>query len=182
MHRWGGGAEDPLIRSGRGNGFVFPRSGRAVGSRMQELGLSRLRSRHIRGARSRSGSARKSEGSGSGAAAGCDEMTGPLKSTLLRPGFCVALFFAKSSCHMEYAAALREGLSKNGDMELRFQGGHSIPVHSLKLRLASSVLNDMLTDVLDDQIASAAAKRRKTAEGGSTAVQDMPYVKVSRHE
>ena len=76
---------------------------------------------------------------------------------------------------------MREGLSKNDDMELRFQGGHSIPVHSQKLKLASSVLNDMLTATLDDQIASAAAKRRKTAEGGSAAGQDMPYVQVSWH-
>ena len=66
-------------------------------------------------------------------------------------------------------------------MELRFQGGHSIPVHSLKLKLASSVLKDMITAVLDDQIASAAAKRRKTAEyGGRAAGQDMPQVQVSQ--
>ena len=64
-------------------------------------------------------------------------------------------------------------------MELRFQGGHSIPVHSLKLKLASSVLKDMITSTLDDQIASAAAKRRKTADGGNASGQDMPYVQVS---
>ena len=80
---------------------------------------------------------------------------------------------------MEHAAALREGLSKDGDIELRFQGGHSIPVHSQKLKLASSVLNDVITATLDEQIASAAAKRRKTAEGGSTAGQELPHVQVS---
>ena len=82
---------------------------------------------------------------------------------------------------MEHAAALREALSENGDIELRFQGGHSIPAHGLKLKLASSVLNEMITATLDDQIASAAAKRRKTADGGSAAVegQDMPHVQVS---
>ena len=58
-------------------------------------------------------------------------------------------------------------------------GGHSIPVHGLKLKLASSVLNEMITLTLDDQIASAAAKRRKTADGGSTAArQDMPNMQV----
>ena len=81
---------------------------------------------------------------------------------------------------MEHATALREALSEDGDMELRFQGGHSIPVHSQKLKLASSVLKDMIHAVLEDQIASAAAKRRKTAEGGSAAEQDMPYVQVRR--
>ena len=80
---------------------------------------------------------------------------------------------------MEHATALREALSEDGDMELRFQGGHSIPVHSLKLKLASSVLKDMITAVLEDQIASAAAKRRNIADGGSTAGQDMLYVQVS---
>ena len=81
---------------------------------------------------------------------------------------------------MEHVTALREALSEDGDIELRFQCGQSIPVHSQKLKLASSVLKDMITAVLDDQIASAAAKRRKTAEGGSAAGQDMPYVQVSR--
>ena len=80
---------------------------------------------------------------------------------------------------MEHVAALRDALSEDGDIELRFQGGHSIPVHSLKLKLASSVLKDLITDVLDDLIASLAAKRRRTAEGGSSAVQNMPYVQVS---
>ena len=82
---------------------------------------------------------------------------------------------------MEHATALREALSEDGDIELRFQGGQqSIPVHGHKLKLASSVLKDMITAVLDDEIASAAAKRRKTADGGSAAAgQDMPYVQVS---
>ena len=80
---------------------------------------------------------------------------------------------------MEHATALRKALSGGGDIELRFQGGHSIPVHSQKLKLASSVLNDVITATLDEQIASAAAKRRKTAEGGSTAGQELPHVQVS---
>ena len=80
---------------------------------------------------------------------------------------------------MEHETALREALSEDGDIELRFQGGHSIPVHSLKLKLASSVLKDMISAVLEDQIASAAAKRRKTADGGCGAGQDMPFVQVS---
>ena len=82
---------------------------------------------------------------------------------------------------MEHAATLREALSEDADIELRFQGGHSFPVHSLKLKLASSVLKDMITAVLDDQIAAAAAKRRKNAEyGGRVAGQDMPQVQVSQ--
>ena len=80
---------------------------------------------------------------------------------------------------MEHETALREALTEDGDIELRFQGGHSIPVHSQKIKLASSVLKDLITAVLEDQIASAAAKRRKTADGGSAAGQDMPYVQVS---
>ena len=84
---------------------------------------------------------------------------------------------------MEHVAALRDALSEDGDIELRFQGGHSIPVHSLKLKLASTVLKDLITAVLDDLMASLAAKRRRTAEGGSSAVQSMPqyrpYVQVS---
>ena len=90
-----------------------------------------------------------------------------------------AFSFSRKSSYMDHAAALREALSGNGDIELRFQGGHSIPVHGLKLKLASCVLNEMITLTLDDQIASAAAKRRKTADGGSTAArQDMPNMQV----
>ena len=95
----------------------------------------------------------------------------------------IAALFSKSFRHMEHVAALRDALSEDGDIELRFQGGHSIPVHSLKLKLASSVLKGLITAVLDDLIASLAAKRRRTAEGGSSAVQNMPqyrpYVQVS---
>ena len=82
---------------------------------------------------------------------------------------------------MEHETALRDALSEDGDLELRFfQGGDSIPVHSMKLKLASPVLKDLITSVLDDQIASAAAKRRKITEGDSAAAgqQDMPTLKV----
>ena len=82
---------------------------------------------------------------------------------------------------MEHETALRAALSEDGDIELRFQSGHSIPVHSLKLKLTSSVLKDMITATLDDQIASAAAKRWKAADGGSAAGPDMPFVQVSLH-
>ena len=135
---------------------------------------------------------RGSEGSGSGVEQAPLVLNPKPSVTLLvliNPHFCAlafagglfCFFLSRKSSYMEHATALREGLSKNDDMELRFQGGHSIPVHSQKLKLASSVLNDMLTASLDDQIASAAAKRRKTAEGGSAAGQDMPYVQVSWH-
>ena len=115
------------------------------------------------------------------------ERRGKLQFTLLPPAllwrFCgfFCLFFLRRnlSHYMEHETALRAALSKNGDIELRFQGGLSIPVHSLKLKLSSSVIKDVITAVLEDQIASAAAKRRKTAEGGSATGQDMPYVQVS---
>ena len=82
---------------------------------------------------------------------------------------------------MDHESALRDALSEHGDLELRFQGGHSFPVHSLKLKLASPVLKDVITSVLDDQIASAAAaKKRKISEGDSAAAgqQEMPAVQV----
>ena len=83
--------------------------------------------------------------------------------------------------HMEHETTLRDALSEDGDIELRFQGGHSIPVHSMKLKLASPVLKDLISAVLDDEIASAAAKRRRIAEGGGAVTagqQDMPTLKV----
>ena len=83
---------------------------------------------------------------------------------------------------MEYAheAALRDALSDDGDLELRFQGGQSLPVHSQKLKLASTVLKDLITSVLDDMIAASAAKRRRTAEGSSCVIeqQELPSLLV----
>ena len=79
---------------------------------------------------------------------------------------------------MEHEISLRDALSDDGDLELRFQGGHSMPVHGLKLKLASSVLKDLITAVLDDLIATAAAKRRRTAEGSSSATE-LPSLQVS---
>ena len=85
---------------------------------------------------------------------------------------------------MEHEAALRAALSEHGDLELRFQGGRSFPVHSLKLKLASPVLKDVITSVLDVQIApaAAAAKKRKISEGDSAVAgqQEMPAVQVGR--
>ena len=83
---------------------------------------------------------------------------------------------------MEHEASLLAVLSDDGDMELRFHGGEAIPVHSQKLKLASSVLKGTITAVLDDLIASSAAKRRRTAEGGSSSVadqQELPSLRVS---
>ena len=75
---------------------------------------------------------------------------------------------------MEHESALREALSEEGDIELRFQGGESITVHSLKLKLASSVLKDLLYAVLDDEIHSAAVVRRRDGAEG----QSMPSFQV----
>ena len=74
-------------------------------------------------------------------------------------------------------SALREALSEDSDLELRFLGGQSIPVHSLKLKLASSVLKALLNDVMDGQIASA-AKRRKTADASCSCEEAMPSLQV----
>ena len=83
---------------------------------------------------------------------------------------------------MEHESSLRDALSYDGDLELRFQGGEAIPVHSQKLKLASSVLRDLITAVLDDMIASSAAKRRRTAEGSGsiTEERELPSLKVRR--
>ena len=72
--------------------------------------------------------------------------------------------------------ALRDALSDDGDLELRFQCGQSLPVHSQKLKLASSVLKGLISAVLDDLIASAATKRR-TAEGSSS-IEELPSLRV----
>ena len=85
---------------------------------------------------------------------------------------------------MEYETALRERLSKDGDLLLHFQGGlYSVPVHSQKLKLASSFFAEVITSVLEDPIAEATAKRRKTSEGdgAATGQQDMPILQVGRN-
>ena len=81
---------------------------------------------------------------------------------------------------MEHEISLRDALSEDGDLELRFQCGQSLPVHGLKLKLASSVLKGLISAVLDDLIASSSAKRRKTAEGSSSVAdqQELPSLKV----
>ena len=81
---------------------------------------------------------------------------------------------------MEHEAALRDALSEDGDLEFRFQGGQSLPVHSQMLKLASTVLKGLIAAVLDDLIASSAAKRRRTAEGSSSVTEqlELPSLKV----
>ena len=76
---------------------------------------------------------------------------------------------------------LREALSDDGDLELRFQCGQSLPVHGLKLKLASPVLKGLISAVLDDLIATAAAKRRRMEDGGSSVAdqQELPSLHVS---
>ena len=73
--------------------------------------------------------------------------------------------------------SLRDALSDDGDLELRFQCGQSLSVHSQKLKLASSVLKGLDSAVLDDLIASAATKRRRTAEGSSS-IEELPSLRV----
>ena len=67
---------------------------------------------------------------------------------------------------------MRDALSGRGDLELRFQTGPSIRVHSQKMSLASSVLQTLMDDVMDEQIASA-KRRRVDAE-------PVPSLQVSR--
>ena len=76
---------------------------------------------------------------------------------------------------MEYEQLLCDALSDWGDLELRFAAGRSFCVHALKLALASPVLRALMDDVMDDQIITA-AKRRKAAEG--TAAGQLPSLKV----
>lgn len=61
-------------------------------------------------------------------------------------------------------------------MELRFEGGASIAVHSVKLSLASCVLGDLIDDVMADQITLARSSMRKNDEGG---LPPLPHVQVS---
>ena len=83
---------------------------------------------------------------------------------------------------MEHETLLREALSDDGDLELRFQCGQSLPVHGVKLKLASPVLKGLISAVLDDLIASAAAKRRRIEDGGSSVTdqQELPRLQVSQ--
>ena len=84
---------------------------------------------------------------------------------------------------MDHEASLRAALSDDADLELRFQCGQSLPVHSLKLKLASSVLKGLISAVMEDVIASSAAKRRRIAADGGSSVadqQEMPSLQVSR--
>ena len=79
---------------------------------------------------------------------------------------------------MSYESQLREALSGRGDLELRFQGGQSIRIHSQKMALASSVLQALMDDVMDEQITSA--KRRKFADGeGGSLAHSLPSLQVS---
>ena len=84
---------------------------------------------------------------------------------------------------MDVETLLRDALLVDGDLELRFQCGRSMPVHSQKLKLASAILKDLITSVLDDLIAWSAAKRRRTAEGCSSAAdqqESLPSLQVSQ--
>ena len=79
--------------------------------------------------------------------------------------------------------SLRDALSDDGDLELRFQCGQTLPLHSQKLKL-SSVLKGLITAVLDDLIATSGIKRRRmTALEGSSCSgadqEELPGLQVS---
>ena len=77
-----------------------------------------------------------------------------------------------ASISMEHESSLRHALSDDGDLELRFQCGKSIPVHSQKLKLVSPLLKGVISAALDDLIASATAERRRALEGSLSSVAD----------
>ena len=56
---------------------------------------------------------------------------------------------------MSLESHLRGALSGRGDLELRFQTGQCIRIHSQKMALASSVLQALMDDFMDEQITSA---------------------------
>ena len=78
---------------------------------------------------------------------------------------------------MSYESQLRDALSGRGDLELRFQCRKSIRVHSQKMALASCILQALMDDIMDEQIASA--KRRKIAEGDSGSSDHLSSLQVS---
>ena len=80
---------------------------------------------------------------------------------------------------MTHEVQLREALADcRGDLELRFQGGQSIRVHSQKMALASSVFQALMDDVMGDQIAPESAKRRRIAGEGEGAEPKLPSLLV----
>ena len=80
---------------------------------------------------------------------------------------------------MSHEVQLREALADcRGDLELRFQGGQSIRVHSQKMALASSVFQALMDDVMGDQIAPESAKRRRIADEGGGAEPKLPSLLV----
>ena len=79
---------------------------------------------------------------------------------------------------MAHELQLRVSLSGRGDLELRFQAGPSIRVHSQKMSLASSVLQTLMDDVMDEQIASA-KRRRVTDPNEDASLEHVPSLKVS---
>ena len=68
-------------------------------------------------------------------------------------------------------------LEHKNDLELRFETGENIPVHSLRLSLASTVFRDILDDVLEDQIESAKSSKRRRGDGSSD-ISQKPHIKV----
>ena len=76
------------------------------------------------------------------------------------------------------SSQLISALGHKSDIELRFENGTSIPAHSLKLSLASTVFRDLLDDVMDDQIESAKIAKRRRADDGSSDVKNFPHIQV----
>jgi len=69
-------------------------------------------------------------------------------------------------------------LEHRSDLELRFDCGKSIRAHSVKLSLASSVIRDLIDAVLDEQITTRVAKKRRDDGGTSDDNQTLPHIMV----
>ena len=79
-----------------------------------------------------------------------------------------------------YFDRFRAAIEDESDLELRFECGQSIGVHSLKLRFASPVLKNLIKDVLAEQIESTSKRKRDDDhhEGASGASQLVVHLKV----
>ena len=73
---------------------------------------------------------------------------------------------------------LRAALEHKSDLELRFESGQNVPVHSVRLSLNSSVIRSLLDDVMEDQMESA--KRKRVDEDSSYCTRS-PHIKVLLH-
>ena len=73
-------------------------------------------------------------------------------------------------------------LEHKSDLELRFDTGENIPVHSLRLSLASIQIRIVLDDVVEPQIESAKSSKKRRADDGSTGDWQKPHIQVIKSD